>query len=206
MIMEFFSINQKRFLCAIVLAAFIVSLLHSFYYRIPPTVDAATYDEIAMNVVEGRGFRLDGPEIPLSMDRAVGRVVPGYQLFLAAVYAAFGHHIAVIWVIQALAHALSVLFMFRISRTAFRELWHPAAGLIGAGLIAFSPDLIIGSSMLLTETVAIFLTLWFLYGLFRYMERASVWTVLWSGVVFGVALLVRTPVGVLLLPTIAVFY
>src|SRR3989338_2779490 len=119
MIMEFFSINQKRFLWAIVLAAFIVSLLHSFYYRIPPTVDAATYDEIAMNVVEGRGFRLDGPEIPLGMDRAVGRVVPGYQLFLAAVYGVFGHHITLIWFIQAVAHALSVLFMFHILLIVF---------------------------------------------------------------------------------------
>ncbi|OHA01840.1 MAG: hypothetical protein A3C16_06010 [Candidatus Sungbacteria bacterium RIFCSPHIGHO2_02_FULL_51_29] len=204
--MEFFSIYQKRLLWAIVSGAFIISLLHSFYYRIPPTVDAATYDEIAMNVVEGRGFRLDGPEIPLGMDRAVGRVVPGYQLFLAAVYGVFGHHITLIWFIQAVAHALSVLFMFHISRMVFREMWYPAAGLIGAALIAFSPDLIIGSSMLLTETIAIFLMLWFLYGFFRYMERTSLWTVLWSGAVFGVALLVRTPIGVLLLPMVAVFY
>src|SRR3989344_9637816 len=101
MIMEFFSIYQKRLLWAIVSGAFIISLLHSFYYRIPPTVDAATYDEIAINVVEGRGFRLDGPEIPLGMDRAVGRVVAGDQLFPAAVYGVFGHHITLIWVIPA---------------------------------------------------------------------------------------------------------
>ncbi|MCX6731761.1 MAG: hypothetical protein NTX55_02110 [Candidatus Parcubacteria bacterium] len=90
------TIIQKRILLFIIFGAFGISLIHSFYFRIQPIVDARAYDNIATNLASGKGY-LEDASAPKEKDAAIARVGPGYELFLAGVYKIFGHHYKIIW-------------------------------------------------------------------------------------------------------------
>src|SRR3989344_3177683 len=125
---ELSSSQIRKLILIIVGASFLLSLSYSFYYRVPLYVDARAYDTIAQNVVNGLGYRED-VSLPTKLDRAIVRVGPGYEFFLAGVYKIFGHHIEVVWVLQAILLAASVWLAFIISRLVFKQHWHPLIGI-----------------------------------------------------------------------------
>src|SRR3989338_8964042 len=148
---DFISKKEKSLLLLIVFLAFTISLSHSFYFKITPSVDARAYDRIAFNLINGKGY-VENPDIPFENDFSIARVGPGYEIFLAGVYYIFGRHWGIIWILQAIFHAFSALAVFLISKKIFGGVQRPIIGLSSAALVAFSPDLIVSSSMLLTET------------------------------------------------------
>lgn len=105
---------------------FLVSLILSFSLNLRPAVDAAAYDSIAWNLVNGRGY-VENINNPLQKDFSIARVGPGYELFLAGVYKIFGHHYQVVWVFQAIFQALIAVFSFLISKRVFGKNWKPMA-------------------------------------------------------------------------------
>ncbi|MDP3999633.1 MAG: glycosyltransferase family 39 protein [bacterium] len=193
--------NQKLILAAVLLGVFICGLAYSFYFRIPPAVDARAYDSIARNIVAGNGYRgsLEGP---LDQDNSIMRVGPGYEFFLAAIYFIIGYSYEVIWVIQAFLLALSALLVFGVSRQVFKDNWSFSAGIVAAVLIGFSPDLITMQGMLMTETLGVFLITLSAYLFFRYFnsQRRSWPIILLLGLAMGAAGSVRTPALFLFLP------
>ena len=202
---EYFQRNQKMMLAGIVAVAFFISLAVSFSLRIPIFADSRAYDAIAINLVLRHEYReiSDGP---LNQDRAITRIGPGYEFFLAGVYVLFGHHQEAVWVLQALFHALTVLLVFLIARLLFYDsLWHPIVSIVAASFVAFSPDLIMASSMLLAENVAIFLLTLMTLLSFRYWKNQKTFLAVLLGFVFGIGVLVRTPLAILLV-FFAVFF
>lgn len=191
--------NWKVIGGALVAFAFFISLVVSFSLRIPVFADSRAYDAIAMNLVVRHEYReISGG--PLDRDRAITRIGPGYEFFLAGVYFLFGHHAEAVWVLQALFHALSALFVFLIARLVFGDsLWHPAISIVAASFVAFSPDLIMASSMLLAENVGIFLLALFTWLSFLYGKNQKTFFAVVLGVVFGAGVLVRTPFAILLI-------
>ncbi|MEK7176080.1 MAG: glycosyltransferase family 39 protein [Patescibacteria group bacterium] len=187
----------NKLILILVGASFLLSLLYSFYYQVPLYVDARAYDTIAQNLANGLGYRED-VSLPTELDRSIVRVGPGYEFFLAGVYIIFGHHIEVIWVLQALLLAASVWLTFIISRLVFKENWHPLVGFAAAALVALSPDLILASSMLLTETLSIFLLLLTVYVIFRRLDNVSYPNTALSAFLLGLAFFVRTTLGIVL--------
>ena len=111
--LNFVNANWKKLLWGIVFASFLLSLTHSFYFQIEPSVDAGAYDRIAVNILNGHGYRQNF-DLPFEKDNSIGRVGPGYEFFLVGVYFIFGHHYEVVWFLQAIFHALSVLLVFLI--------------------------------------------------------------------------------------------
>lgn len=188
----------KKIVLAIAGASFLLSISYSFYYRVPLYVDAKAYDQIAQNIVGGLGYRED-PNLAIEQDHSIMRVGPGYEFFLAGVYKIFGHHIEIIWVLQAFFLAASVWLSFIISRLVFKDDWHPIMGVVAAILVAFSPDLILSSSMVLTETLSIFLMLLTVYVIFHRLDNLSYSNTALSAFLLGLAFLVRTSLGIALL-------
>ncbi len=186
------------------LLAFLCSLSYSFYFRVKPSVDARTYDDIGWNLAQGLGYRA-ALDATLDRDQSIIYSGPGYELFLAGIYRVFGHRYEPVWILQSLFHALSAFFVFLISRRVFRQHWSEGLGLIAAAFVGFSPDLITNSSMLLTENFAIFLMLAAVYFFFRYRDSFawSDWATLLVFLVAGVA--VRTPI-IFLLPVFLIFF
>lgn len=194
-------------LVGIILASFTLSLTYSFYFKIKPAVDAAAYDNIAWNLVGGKGYK-ENAELPYEKDIAILRVGPGYQFFLAGIYLIFGRNYEAVWIINALLHALTAFFAYLLSREVFginRPWW---IGWISAAFIGLSPDLITMSGMLMTETLAVFLVVLSALLFFKYINNFSqpFYLVVLLGLVFGFAVLVRTPIALMVFPIFYYFF
>src|SRR3989338_7804568 len=133
--------HQRNVLLVFLCAFFLISILYSFYFRIEPAVDARAYDNIARNIVQGNGYR-ESLDVPISNDNSIIRVGPGYEFFLAIIYFIFGHYYEVVWIMQALLLTLTAFLVFLLGKEIFRDQWTFGVGLVSAGLIGFSPDLI----------------------------------------------------------------
>jgi 4-amino-4-deoxy-L-arabinose transferase-like glycosyltransferase len=187
----------------ILLSTFVFSLSYSFYFQIRPTVDAKAYDRIAVNLVEGNGYR-ESNEVPLIDDNAIVRVGPGFPFFLAGIYKLFGHNIFVVWIIHSILITLSAFLIYLTSLKLFQnfdERRKELIALISAGFIGFSPDLITINGMLMSETLAVFLVSLTLYLFFLFFDKEeSVWHPIFLALALGLAVLVRTPVALLFIP------
>lgn len=200
--MEF--IKNNKIIIAIVLLSFFIPLIYSFVHRIRPAVDAVAYDNIAVNLIEGHGFKEDASK-SYEFDTAVLRAGPGYEFFLAFLYKFFGHSYEIVWVVQALLHALTALVLFFIARDLFPVQGH-AIGLWAAAIFGFHPDLIEIAAMLLTETLYLFLTvlvIWFFVKL--YQKQNKIIYSIFLSTIMGVAILSRPPI-LLFVPVILFYY
>lgn len=119
--------------------------------------DARVYSQLARNVLEQHVYSADSepPYAPTYIR------LPGYPLFLAAVYAAFGHgNDAAVRTAQALLDTASCLFV-----AALALLWQPAearkarAAAFALALAALCPFTVIYTATVLTETLTTFLAL-----------------------------------------------
>lgn len=198
--------KENKILVIILLGSFLASLIYSFYFRITPVVDARAYDVIAMNIVDGNGFREDlGTDI--NHDGAIVRVGPLYEYFLAGTYKIFGHHYEFIWIFQALAHALSALFIYLAVLLIFQDLSdRRKIALWAAAIFGFYPDLIEISAMLLTETLYLFLATLMFYLFFLYFRRPNNHLLVWLGLISGLATLARSPILFLVPIILFLFY
>lgn len=119
--------------------------------------DARVYSRLAVNLLEQHAYSADeGPPYAPTYIR-----LPGYPLFLAAVYAAFGHgNDAAARTAQALLDTASCLFV-----AALAFLWQPAearkvrAAALALALAVVCPFTVIYTATILTETLTIFLAL-----------------------------------------------
>ena len=181
-----------------------VSLAYSFYFRVPPAVDARAYDNIAWNLVSGNGYQEDA-SVPIREDNAIMRVGPGYEFFLAGIYYLFGHHYEAVWVIQALLLATSAFLVFLLAKEIFSfGDGSYFIGIIAAILTGFSPDLITMQGMLMSETLGIFLIISTVYLFFRYWNSPDKfgWKIFAAGAFLALAVMVRTPALFLIFPAI----
>jgi Dolichyl-phosphate-mannose-protein mannosyltransferase len=119
--------------------------------------DARVYSRLAVNVLEQHVYSAD--EAPPYAPTYIR--LPGYPLFLAAVYAAFGHgNDAAARTAQALLDTASCLFV-----AALAFLWQPAearkgrAAALALALAVICPFTVIYTATILTETLTIFLAL-----------------------------------------------
>lgn len=189
---------------AVVAVSVLLSLAYSFWHRIPPVVDAQAYDRIAVNLLSGNGFREDA-SLQFDRDTAIVRAGPGYEFFLAGIYAVFGHRYEAVWIVQALLHGLTGYLLFRIALRVFPDRGR-AVGLLAAALFGFHPDLIEISAMLMTETLYLFCVVVAVYAFVISLERpdrAGLAALL--GVGTGIAILTRPPVA-LFVPIICFMY
>lgn len=193
-------IKQKKILSWILFGSFLVCVAYAFYFRINPVVDAKAYDNTAQNIVMGYGF-VENAGADVKFDKAIIRVGPLYQYFLAGIYSVFGQRYEVVWLLQALLHAFSALFVYLSSRILFKDnINKEKISLVSVAVIGFFPDLIEIAAMLMTETLYIFLWTLFLWYFLKFADEKIdeqnnkyLHTFL-LGVISGLAVLARPPV------------
>ena len=190
-------VSQRRAVLWIAAPAAVVAL--AFFARLayaltqPPEIvvtfeaDPLTYDQIARNVVAGRGFSgasfyyPPGTDVPTAFWDAL------YPLFLAGMYSLAGHSVTAVRVAQALLGALAVWLTFWLgNRLAGRR-----AGLIAAGISAVYPFFIYYAAQLLTETLFMALILAVFAAALKAEETGHLaWSAL-LGLLVGLAALCR---------------
>lgn len=192
-----------------------IQLAYASVYRIVPAVDARAYDRIAQNIV-AHGLYAEGdvslPDFSIADDLAISRVGPGYEYFLAGVYAIFGRHIWMVWILQALLYAGTIVILGSLSLKLMPEWGSPAKKKVFLGALVFAGffiDAIQLNAMLMTESLALFLLAlvgWFLYAHTFTLERVTWRSGAALGALLGLAILTRTNYVALLVPLVALLF
>lgn len=171
---------------AIILSIIIllVCFVYSFYFQIKPLGDEKAHNRIALNLLEGRGF-VERTDIPIENDRAICYFAHGYFWFLALLYKLFGHHYAVVWIVQSLFHAFTAFLIFLICLNVFKKDISQKIGLLAMGLYGFWPDLIESTAMLLTEPLFLFFVTLAVYIAVKFFKDPSLEKILLLSVVIG---------------------
>jgi 4-amino-4-deoxy-L-arabinose transferase-like glycosyltransferase len=174
-------------LIVLVLAGLALRVGNAVEQPADPPPDAEAYARIAENLYRDGSFdtRPEGVAREVQPSSAYS---PGLPLFVAGVYELTGGvHLTLALILLALIGAAAVPLAYLLGR----RFAGPAAGLIGAGLIAFYPALLEYQGLLLTEPLAATLLAGSLVAFFTATERHSNW--LWAGVgaLLGLLALVR---------------
>ena len=146
--------SPSRVLVAIAAAAVLLRIavalaLGDSATAISGAADQVSYDALAQRVVGGYGFSFPTHWYPFAeADRPTAHWSYLYTLYLAAVYAAVGHHPLVARLLQAVASGLSCWLIFRIARRLFDE----RVGLAAAALTAVYVYFIFYNAALMTQT------------------------------------------------------
>lgn len=148
-----------------------------------PEKDAYDYDQMAMNLVKGAGYR-DG------YGNLTAYRLPGYSLFIAAIYRVAGHDYQAARMVQAI---LSVLTALMIALWA-HVLFGGTAACWAAFLAAVYPPFYayyFSCNALVAETLYVFLLTASLFTFFSYFSYPSRKMALASGIFWGLAVLTR---------------
>lgn len=119
------------------------------------------------------------------------RIMPGYPLFLAAIYKILGDkylQITAVRLLQVIISSLSAVLGFYFVRKVFKK---DGMALITALFIAIYPTYVLSSFMLLTETLALFTMLLYFCLLAHALESGKVVINLITGIAFGIHLMIR---------------
>lgn len=143
-------------------------------------MDEEQYQEIAVNLTEGRGFALHGQ--PTSWRP------PLYPFILSGLYMLAGTtHPVVARAFQAILSLLNTLVVYLLGRRLFGE----RAGLWGALLFTVYPSFLLYNNHLLTEMLFTFLLTATAYCFAAYLAGSRLPLLAASGVALGLAVLTR---------------
>ncbi|MEE2657795.1 MAG: glycosyltransferase family 39 protein [Candidatus Latescibacterota bacterium] len=177
------------------LAAIAVAI-RALYLFVAPQADpqdTPDYDEIALNLLAGKGF--------VSTSNWFGFEIrswrpPGYPVFLSAVYAVFGYHHVAVQLIQALLGGALVLVVHFLARQV-----EPGLAVATAIVVVVYPPLVHISSEIMSESLlTLLLTTAMAAGLRAAIADRPSWS-LAVGVLVGAASLTR-PVALLVWPAL----
>jgi 4-amino-4-deoxy-L-arabinose transferase-like glycosyltransferase len=171
---------DRRLLWLLAVAALVRLAFFLPFQDLPLKMDEIQYQELAVNLVEGRGFALNG--------KLTSWRPPLYSAMLAGLYAVTGTtDPSVARALQAVLSLVTVVLTFAVARRFFG----PRAALIAAGVVAFYPSLLFYNNHVLTEilfTLLVTLTVWCFV---RQLERPGLGRAVATGLALGAAVLTR---------------
>ena len=132
-------LHRRSILAAVLLFAFSLRIYSILSLHVLPTADALTFHRIAVSLVSGNGFSLDG--IPTAFRP------PGFPLLLAGVYAVTHNNLVVAQIVQAFLETVQCGLLYLIARAVFSV----PAGLVAAIFWAAYPTSVLQSSLLMGE-------------------------------------------------------
>ena len=179
--------KEKRSLLILFAVALIIRLFFviTFDYVIPEN-DAGGYDQVAQNILNGKGIFFKGQYSLFS---------PLYPVFLSIIYAIFGHSYHWVLIIQAIISSLTCLAVYFIAKKLIKDrTWAFIAGLFSC----FYLDMILITVPLLAECLFTFLFSLGVLFLLKTEEAPKLSNKIIGGIILGLAVLTR-PV-VMLLP------
>ncbi|MCX5801425.1 MAG: tetratricopeptide repeat protein [Candidatus Eisenbacteria bacterium] len=150
--------------------------LHRNPFFADPILDSRLYDSWALQIAAGDWLGHD-----------VFFMGPLYPYLLALIYLVVGHNPFAAVAVQQAVGAISCLLVFLIARRVSGAL----VALTAAVILAFYGPLLFFEGLLLPESLGIFLSMLWLYLLVRAEAGIGLGTCLWTGVLVGLAALVR---------------
>jgi 4-amino-4-deoxy-L-arabinose transferase-like glycosyltransferase len=185
----------KRPFLLIFIIIVIVNISYALIYNIKPAVDAEAYDEIALNIVNHGQYRAN-LTTPIEMDGSITRIGPGYEYFLAGNYMIFGRHLWIVWSIQAILFAFTILMLGSITLRLFPEI---NKKIIYGVMILFGIiiDIIQLNGMLMTESLFLFTLALCLYYFSNIYENNKWYSWIILGILLGTLTLIR-PTGLII--------
>ncbi len=154
------------------------------------------YDEIALNVLDGNGYRID-PDLPPNTVRP-----PLYTLFLMFVFSLFGHARWKVVVAQALLQTLVCYLVYRLGK---RFTGDSNTAKLAALLYAVYPQSMLYTSMYMTESLFALLIILSAWVYFDVAAGDSGPKSLLLGILLGLSALTR-PIAMLLFVPVCVLY
>lgn len=142
--------------------------------------DASSYDQIAHNILTGKGFMQNPAE------QAVRP--PVYPLFLALIYI-FNNDLLTIKIVQAVIGSCSIFLVFFLANLLLNN---TRIALIAAFLFAVDPLHIAFCSLVLSETLFCFIFLLILLSLFKACEHGSYKHAIYLGILCAIGSLLRS--------------
>jgi Dolichyl-phosphate-mannose-protein mannosyltransferase len=186
--------RQRRWMIAILVVATTMRLgVFMLNYPFPPLQkDAAVYDKLAWNLLDGHGMSVDmaPPYQPLALR------TPAYPGFLAVVYSLAGRQPDAVRLVQIALSVITCLLVTLIALRIIGELGAQVAGLAYAVL----PSLVVAPSLLLSEVNQAFLVMLTIYCLSRGLDRPRRFWFASSGLLLGLATLNKPDVQLVFAP------
>jgi 4-amino-4-deoxy-L-arabinose transferase-like glycosyltransferase len=171
--------SPVRFWGSIFVLALLLRLLYLSQSAFVPVGDMQAYDTIALNIATGQGF-IDDQNFRSFRP-------PLYPALVALWYKICGHQFVYIALFQVLLSCCALLLLNRLATTLLGQ---PVARWAGV-LYAVYPDFIVYPSLLLTETLYIFLVLAvFVVSLRTTRPRFTAWSI-GEGLLVGLTVLVK---------------
>jgi 4-amino-4-deoxy-L-arabinose transferase-like glycosyltransferase len=143
-------------------------------------MDENQYQEIAVNLVEGRGFAI--------YDKPTSWRPPLYPFLLSVIYRVGGTTDPM--AARAVQAALSLVMLALVYQVA-RRLFEPRAAVAATAVVAFYPSLLFYNNHLLTEVLFTTLLTLIAYCLVRYLESAHAAWLAGAGLALALTVLTR---------------
>ncbi len=177
----------NTFLGVVLYGAIVGVLVLYFLPTLPLTTDAVEYDNTASHLIE------TGEMLQLYDDG--NTLAPGYPMFLAVIYALFGHDYTAVFFFQFMLVGICGALTFYLG---YRYLQLPyLLALLAGALVTVWPYMVLHAMLVLSEIFAIMLLLVAMVPLLEYMREDKRRYAITSGVMLALFALTR-PVGLLL--------
>lgn len=145
--------------------------------------DARSYRSIALNLLSGKGFSMSDAS-PYTPETTV---TPGYPIFLAGIYAVFDNSTIAVVLFQIVINVILILIVFLFVKKRFGD----TAALISGAILTLDFNTALFTTQLTTETLFTFLFISSILFLVEFVEQGRLRYALFSGILIGLATLVR---------------
>ena len=176
---------RKIILATILIAGFVLRLCTLIQLS-----STTFFNPALMDKHDQRTFHLWAQSIlkhPVHVDGDAFYMAPLYAYFLALLYAVSGGSIFFAGLMQAIVDTIAIYLLYRIGRTIKDE----NTGIIAAGLYAFYQTMVLYSVTILSDGLITFLNIFFIFSLYRALEKKNRLSWILCGIVFGLAALAK---------------
>jgi 4-amino-4-deoxy-L-arabinose transferase-like glycosyltransferase len=171
---------DRRLVWVLVLGALVRLIFFLAAQDLELRMDEIQYQELAVNLVEGRGFMLN--------DKLTSWRPPLYSAMLAGLYLVTGTtDPTVARVFQAVLTLLMAVLAYDLGRRIFG----PRTAIAAAALVAFYPSFLFYANHVLTEVLFTFLVTLAVWCYAVYLQRPAAWRAIATGLVLALAVLTR---------------
>lgn len=189
---KIFSQDKSSFiLLGILVAAFLIRLIYLFQFR-----DTVFFDPLLMDKHDQKTFMLWARQIlehPWYVDGKIFYMAPLYPYFLALLLFLLSGSLMLVISFQLLMDTAVCGFLFYLGRKIHNK-W---TGYLAAFLACFYRTSVVYASSVLSDSLIFFLYIFFIFLVYRSMEKKTVASWVSAGIVLGLAALSK--------PTIAVY-
>ncbi len=186
--------NTSKKIWILFLIALLLRLILTLLFSQPPTDDASNYHQIALTLAHGEGFNWQG--------KATAFREPLLPFLASIIYRIFGENYLYVYAFQSLLSALTIVIVFYLSLTLFRN---EKAAWFSAILTTLYPNFTLYSKLFLTEILTMFLLIFFMWSLVKTLHTHQTKHYALTGILLGLLILTKAAF-LFFLPFLALYF